>query len=139
MVRIAFLLLVAGLFPASLAVADRQATEKTEGYIDLDGDGINDNDPDNNGNSIPDQFESEDVDPEGAVRSILGNVFNSDVAFKDEIDLRTNSDKFGSLIFRTRGLPQRCRALATENEFDSGSETGITSGAAGCVGGVCIR
>ena len=114
-------------------------TEK-DNFVDLDGDGINDNESDNDGNRIPDKFEGKDIEFEtGEVRSILGNVFNSDKSMKADVDLRTNTDRFGSLAFKARGLPQRCQCFGTEDEFGSESGPGVASGTSGCVGGVCTR
>ena len=111
-------------------------------FVDFDGDGINDNESDNDGNSIPDCFENKDSITENSepeVRSILGNVFNSDKSFKNNIALRTNTDKFGSMAFKIRGIPQRCHGFGTVDEFGSGTAVGVSSSSSGCVGGVCIR
>ncbi len=122
--------------PGLTAEKDKEKTR----FVDLDGDGINDNEADKNGNTIPDRFEAlKDSGDDAAARSILGNVFNSDITRKTVEDLKTRSDKFGSLLFKTRGLPQRCCSFGTEDEFGQRSVAGISTGGTGCVGGVCVR
>ena len=132
-------MLALGLFISSAAFAEDNTKPA---FVDLDGDGIDDNETDNDGNSIPDCFEGKtntDSENSETVRSILGNVFNSDLTLTSSEDLRTNADKFGSLAFKTRGLPQRCLGFGTEDEFGSGSGIGLSSGSSGCAGGVCVR
>jgi hypothetical protein len=137
--RIIFLGLLILSFGLTLTIMAEEKTVQTE-FVDLDGDGIDDNETDNDGNNIPDCFEGKDVNFEPVeVRSILGNVFNSEKSLKDPVDLRTNTDKFGSLAFKARGLPQRCCGFGTEDEFGSESGLGISSGGGACAGGVCVR
>lgn len=137
--QIVFPVLLILSFGLTSSVMAEEMTAQTD-FVDLDGDGIDDNETDNDGNSIPDCFEGKDGDFEPVeVRSILGNVFNSEKSLKDPVDLRTNTDKFGSLAFKARGLPQRCCGFGTQDEFGSESGLGISSGSGGCAGGVCVR
>ncbi|MCP4567217.1 MAG: hypothetical protein GY841_06530, partial [FCB group bacterium] len=68
-------ILVCGfLFPVSAMTADFSTANI---FIDIDGDGFNDNNRDDNKNGIPDLFEPGEVVEEKRVKSVLGDVFNS--------------------------------------------------------------
>lgn len=124
------------LFAYAASVSNESDRKKTA-FVDRDGDGINDNNPDINGNGIPDLIESGNEKKE-PVQSLLGDVFNSAKMLEDIGDLRSNSDKFGSLSFKTRALTQRCRGFGSEqDEFGPGGGIGSMTG--GCVGGACLR
>jgi hypothetical protein len=105
-------------------------------YVDLDGDGFNDNIADNDENGIPDRYESESVEALAEMGSILGNVFNSEVNLDD---LYTKSEKFNMRKFKTRALEQRCQGLGTKDDFGPGNGIGLgaVAGGGGCAGGVC--
>lgn len=105
-------------------------------FVDLDGDGFDDNFADNNNNGIPDRYESKPAEKLAEMGSLLGNVFNTEVNLDD---LRTTSEKFDMREFRTRSLVQRCNGLGADNDFGPGNDIGLgaVSGAGGCAGGVC--
>jgi hypothetical protein len=104
-------------------------------YVDLDGDGFDDNIADNNENGIPDRFESKPAEALAEMSGLLGNVFNTDVNLDD---LRTKSEKFKMRKFKTRALKQRCQGLGAEDDFGSGGGLNLGSaGGGGCAGGVC--
>lgn len=118
------------LFPVSTPTADFSTANI---FIDIDGDGFNDNNRDDDKNGIPDRFEPGEVIKEKKVKSVLGDVFN---AHATEIpdDLLSKSGNFGTRKFETRGLWQCHRGLSSE-QFGPGN--GIGLGAAACAGGVC--
>ncbi len=105
-------------------------------YVDLDGDGFNDNIADNDDNGIPDRFESEPAEELAEMGSILGNVFNTEVNLTD---LYSTSEKFNMRKFKTRSLAQRCNGLGASDDFGPGNGIGLgaVSGGGGCAGGVC--
>ena len=106
-------------------------------YIDLDGDGFNDNFADNDDNSIPDRYESKASEKLAEMGSLLGNVFNAEISLDN---LRTTSQKFNMREFRTRSLVQRCNGLGAENDFGPGNGIGlgaVSGSGGGCAGGVC--
>ena len=121
----------------SIPCLGKTATSGTDSFIDLDGDGFNDNETDGNGNNIPDRFEPQKESDQPAVRSLLGNVFNSEKVSTNLDDLLSNSDKFGSRMFGARALPQRCHGFSLGDEF--GTASGIGGASGGCVGGACTR
>ena len=113
-----------------------EALPKTP-FVDLDGDGFNDNFADNNDNSIPDRYESKPVEKLAEMGSLLGNVFNTDVNLDE---LHTTSQKYKMREFRTRSLAQRCNGLGADIEFGPGNGIGlgaVSGGGGGCAGGVC--
>ena len=105
-------------------------------YVDLDGDGFNDNIADNDDNGIPDRFESEPTKELAEMGSILGNVFNTEVNLDE---LYSASEKFNMRKFKTRSLTQRCNGLGASDDFGPGNGIGLgaVSGGGGCAGGVC--
>lgn len=115
----------------------KTAASGADSFIDLDGDGFNDNETDSNGNNIPDRFEPKKESNQPAVRSLLGNVFNSEKVSVNMNDLLSNSDRFGSRMFGARSLPQRCHGFSSGDEF--GGASGIGGASGGCVGGACSR
>lgn len=121
----------------SVPCLGKPAASGTNSFVDLDGDGFNDSETDGNGNNIPDRFEPQKKSNEPAVRSLLGNVFNSEKVSTNLDDLLSNADKFGSRMFGARALPQRCHGFSLGDEF--GAASGIGGASGGCVGGACTR
>ena len=121
------------LFYAGLTGASEVSSRIS--FVDLDGDGFNDNFADDNDNAIPDRFESKTAPDSTETGSLLGDVFNIDVNLDE---LRTTTQKFKMRQFRTRSLVQRCRALGEEEAFGPVNDSGIGAvGGGGCAGGVC--
>jgi hypothetical protein len=113
--------------------------ESEEVFVDLDGDGFDDNIPDEDNNSIPDTAEDDKNLNENE-----GLLASSDSQFKpieglggfDLNSLLSNSEIFGKLKFLTRA--QSCYRGGFEAGSDFGPGNGIGLGAAsGCAGGVC--
>jgi hypothetical protein len=118
--------------------ADRISDDKPAPFIDLDGDGINDNAPDSNGDGIPDFSNPSKTMPKDRVNSALGDVFNSpEFASKSELDnLKSCCDRFAERKFKVRAMTLHRIGLNGTDPFGSG--IGIGSAASGaCAGGVC--
>jgi len=111
--------------------------EKTTKFVDMDGDGFDDNAVDDDNNSIPDQAEPEDDE------EFTQNTSSSSIAafqVPGEVDFSqflTNSEKFGERMFSTRA--QSCFRGGFDAGDNFGLGNGIGSGAisGGCPGGVC--
>jgi len=133
------LLLIALFLLPAVSVADKEKPKKAA-FVDLDGDGFNDNLADNNSDGIPDRYERGKSDASmPAIGSALGDVFNSDASMAGLEDLSSNEDRFGQRKFRTRSLSQRCHGFGAEQDFGPGNGIGCGSlgGHGGCAGGAC--
>lgn len=135
-----FIFLFAFLTLPSIASTANTEGAKKAAFVDLDGDGFNDNLADNNSDGIPDRYEwgKSDATPP-AVGSALGDVFNSNVSMAGIEDIRSNEEKFGQRKFRTQSLSQRCHGFGGEQDFGPGNGIGCGSlgGHGGCSGGAC--
>ncbi len=108
-------------------------------FVDLDGDGLNDNLPDLNHDGIPD-FDKVAQPAESFVsQSAIGDFLNSMESAVPQLDLvLDNSEGFRSLMFQARGLSQ-CRGGFSDNEgFGPGCGIGQGAMKSGCVGGACV-
>jgi hypothetical protein len=134
-----FLLLIIFLTAPPALSAEAVSAPKAA-FVDLDGDGFNDNLADNNSDGIPDRYEWGKTDTQlPAVGSALGDVFNSDISAAGLEDLRSNEEKFGQRKFWTQSLSQRCNGFGAEQDFGPGNGIGCGSlgGHGGCSGGAC--
>jgi hypothetical protein len=127
------------LYPISIASAEDDKTEKTV-FVDLDGDGFDDNAPDENGDGIPDEMKS--VKTEEAEQDIENSGQLSAFAPLQDLGEYTideylpNSERFGRLEFTTRAQSSFRGGFDIDENFGPGN--GIGSGAiSGCAGGVC--
>jgi len=127
------------LLPASTASAEDEAVEQ-KAYVDLDGDGFDDNAPDENSDGIPDDVESgkskiDEHSFEGG-EQIAAFTPLQDIGQYNIDEYLPNSEIFGRLKFSTRAQSSFRGGFDIGNNF--GSETGIGCGAlSGCAGGVC--
>ncbi len=114
-------------------------------YADLDGNGINDNIPDSDGDGIPDPA---DPDYEGVIEvSANANESGDFVNFAEGISLidtapvyLNHSQHFGVLDFSVRNLSENRIGFDCDDCFGSDLGIGIGSGGGGggaCAGGVC--
>jgi hypothetical protein len=113
--------------------------EEIKPYVDMDGDGFNDNAPDEDGDGIPDAADPDFIPVETEETNMVGLIKFGEVLKKAGLieDYSTNLQKFGQLNFCTRALSKnRCGFDAGD---DFGSEgIGIGGGSSGgCAGGVC--
>lgn len=113
-----------------------------ESFIDLDGDGFNDNAEDQDLDGIPNDVDPDYVKPEPQHASEFEDYFAlDDVPGAPKIDLSilNNAQRFCRLQMSVRSLAQCRGAFESANEFGVGD--GIGSGAVGggvCQGGVCV-
>ena len=108
-------------------------------YVDMDGDGFNDNASDEDGDAIPDAADPDYVPIPPENESMTGHINFGETLKAVGLmeDFSTNIHKFGKLDFFTRAMAQnRCG-------FDAGADFGSEgigiggSSSGGCVGGVC--
>ncbi len=121
---------------AVLAAGQAPASDPPS-FVDLDGDGFNDNDPDVDGNGIPDQFERGYVPPvdEKESAGIFANLQAPPPTVEGPMLFETNKDAFGRRSFLTRNMcDNRC---AFDADFGSGLGIAVAAGGA-CAGGVCF-
>jgi len=112
---------------------------KARSYVDMDGDGFNDNAQDEDGDGIPDSADPDFIPVEAEENSMVGLINFGESLKKAGLaeDYSTNLQNFGKLNFCTRALSKnRCGFDAGD---DFGSEgIGIGGGSSGgCAGGVC--
>ncbi len=125
----ATLVLLLGLALLCLPMGNAIAAETT--FVDLDGDGFDDNQNDANGDGIPDEFApgyiapATDV-PSGDIFAGLGESTPAPVA-------SSSVEIFGLRSFNTRGIAS-CRF---DFEADFAAGLGVAVGGR-CVGGVCF-
>ncbi len=136
------ILLAVGLFfcgPPQFIQAE--SAKSSEIFVDLDGDGFDDNCSDEDSDGIPNDADS-DYEPMPAGESYhTEHIIDFGQTIQDiglSADLTTNSQRFGKRQFKTRGLViSRCGFDANAG-FGSGNEIGIgVSSGGGCAGGVC--
>ncbi len=125
------------LSPKFLLAEKSETTEAT--YIDLDGDGINDNAPDSDGDGIIDVAESGfrpgQFDTEPANMGIV-SFETSSVGISADPSL--NSGKFSSLNKNCRLLSSNRGGFGIGDQFGPGNGIGIGAvSSGGCAGGVC--
>ena len=134
--------LIAGLALWSLPQAIMaEETQATAVFIDLDGDGFDDNYGDEDGDGIPNEADS-DFEPLSEEHyADDDNIINFGETIKEiglSADLTTNSQEFGKRQFRTRNLILNRCGFDSNCGFGSGNEIGIgVSSGGGCAGGVC--
>ena len=102
-------------------------------FIDLDGDGFNDNSPDLNGDGIPDELAPGYVAPADNTSDagiFAGMEFQ---AVEAPVLPETAKEGFGRLSFSTRSISKFRSAF----DSDFGSGLGFSVGGSACAGGVC--
>ena len=107
-------------------------------FVDLDGDGLNDNVRDLDRDGIPD-FRKE-MAPEPPLITLRGgtNFFKAiEPSDSDASLFLSNSERFGYLKFCTRALSQCRSGLSSGEDFGSGFGIGQSTSSGGCAGGVC--
>ncbi|NIP41156.1 MAG: hypothetical protein GWN61_00280 [candidate division Zixibacteria bacterium] len=125
-------------FGGSVLHAENNA-ESEEVFVDLDGDGFNDNIPDEDNNSIPDKAEDDKYSDQAEGSELMASAEFKPIESLGDFDpssLLSNSELFGQLKFVTRA--QSCFRGGFEAGSDFGPGNGIGLGAvSGCAGGVC--
>jgi hypothetical protein len=128
-------LILAPAVPAAAAGSEKAAAI----VVDFDGDGIDDNLADLDGNTIPDRFERTPAAPaeEPAPQGVLGNVFDTGYTPPAETESADHAAAFGERQFPTRGIPPHRAGFGADEKFGPGNDIGIGSLTSGCAGGVC--
>jgi hypothetical protein len=106
-------------------------------FVDLDGDGFNDNASDADNNSIPDEAESNhdtEVEPENAFLAFKPIESIGDFDLSSLLD---NSEKFGKLKALTSAISCCRGGLEPGESFGPGNGIGSGAVAGGCPGGIC--
>lgn len=108
-------------------------------FVDLDGDGLNDNLPDLNHNGIPDFDKVAQPEESFVSQSDIGDFLNSLESAVPQLDLvLDNPDGFRSLMFQARGLPQCRGGFGDDENFGPGYGIGQGAMKSGCAGGACV-
>lgn len=133
LIPLMFLALV--LTPSLCYATDDGTVESLEPFVDLDGDGFNDNLDDSNGDGIPDRYSSTQQVAETVVEAIedifvLGNDPGSFITPEP-----SNCSVYGKLKFTVRGITAWRLGLDAGDSFGPESQGGGTG--THCVGGVC--
>lgn len=139
-----------GAFSAALAMLALMLTPTTPAsaaetakaaaiVVDFDGDGIDDNLADLDGNTIPDRFERTPAAPaeEPAPEGVLGNVFDAGYTPPVETEEADHAAAFGARQFPTRAIAPHRAGFGADEKFGPGNDIGIGSLSSGCAGGVC--
>ena len=118
--------------------AEQAALPAHSRFVDLDGDGLNDEISDLNQDGIP------DFGNDPSLKSLLPDpdevtdFFKSiDAKYSASEAFLSNSERFGLLRFCTRALSQSRGGFGSSDDFGPGSGIGQRTSAGACAGGVC--
>jgi hypothetical protein len=108
-------------------------------FVDLDGDGFNDNAPDKNNDGIPDMAGPEYLNDGRADFEAEEGIIDFGACLPLSDELLANSTRFNRRRFGARDLLQNRCGYDCDEAFGSGSGIGIGSvrRSGGCEGGVC--
>jgi hypothetical protein len=121
--------------PAPVMAAEPAAAKAV--FVDFDGDGIDDNLADLNGDGIPDRFEKKaTASAEAAPQGVLGNVFETTSAMA-AVESADRAEAFSERQFPTRAIVPHRAGFGADEKFGPGNDIGIGSLTSGCAGGVC--
>lgn len=107
-----------------------------ESYVDLDGDGFDDNTPDIDNNGIPDRFEISGKNETNPIEVASVSFFANLEKSSPTVLLLSASEKFSLRKFSCRTL-DKCRSNL-DSDFSGGIGFGNASGGGACAGGVCF-
>lgn len=122
--------------PLSHLYADDSENSKPA-FVDLDGDGFNDNAADADNNSIPDAAESDHNSNTESGSAFLAFKPIESMGNFDLSSLLGNSEKFGKLKAAVSALSCCRGGLEPAENFGPGNGIGSGAVAGGCPGGVC--
>jgi hypothetical protein len=110
----------------------KDTAKNVEVFVDLDGDGFDDNESDVNKDGVPDL-----VCPVDALQTSTSasDIFGGSSSTPTKATKKTNSQHFGLRSFSTRA--QCVNRSGLKNGFPDEIGTGTTAGSAACPGGVC--
>lgn len=107
-------------------------------FVDIDGDGINDNNPDSNADGIPDKATANLTAPTSEIASALGDQFAlANTSIPSIVEYQTRCQRFAALKFGVRTLAQHRIGFISADQFGPGNGMGASGASGGCAGGVC--
>ncbi len=123
--------------PEDLPAEQRMSVSDTR-FVDLDGDGLNDNIADQNDDGIPDFGKKVVSQRHFTVRGVTTDLFKGLETHQAPTELYlSKSDRFRSLKFCTRSLAQCRGGFTSGDEFGPGNGIGQGALSGHCAGGVC--
>lgn len=134
----ALVFILGGVAQAEQPPGEKTGPPQNRRFVDLDGDGLNDNVRDLDHDGIPD-FRRE-MTPEPPLITLRGatNIFKEIELSDSDVSLfLSNSERFGYLRFCTRALSQCRSGFGSSEEFGPGSGIGQSTSSGGCAGGIC--
>ena len=123
----------------SLGLTAQESATTDQLFVDLDGDGINDNAPDLNDDGIPDKCQRQkgaDVQTPNDRFAMFASDLRAGMVLP-ELSSEPSSQRFGRRFFTTRGLQRFRTSFEAGLGFDSGIGLGSASGGSACAGGLC--
>ncbi len=134
----AALMALAIILPGATVVSAAESEAAKTVFVDFDGDGIDDNLADLNGNGIPDRFEKQPPSTtETAPQGVLGNIFEATTVPIPAGESADRAMAFGEREFPTRAIAPHRAGFGADEKFGPGNDIGIGSMTSGCAGGVC--
>jgi len=130
--------ILGGVAQAEQPPGEKTGPPQNRRFVDLDGDGLNDNVRDLDHDGIPD-FRKETA-PEPPLITLRGatNIFKAIEPSDSDVSLfLSNSERFGHLRFCTRALSQCRSGFASSEDFGPGNGIGQGALSGNCVGGIC--
>ena len=140
--QVALLVILVTFFCIPVLAEDPAGEEEAQPvdsrFVDLDGDGLNDNIPDQNHDGIPDFKKKEPPQQRLTMRGGATGIFARMKAIEaPSTPSLSNSVRFRQLKFCTRSLSQCRGGFASGEEFGPGNGIGQGALSGNCVGGIC--
>jgi hypothetical protein len=134
-----FMLIAVWLCLSSPGLMAQESAAVDQLFVDLDGDGINDNSLDLNDDGIPDKYQRQKSTDLQTLNDRFA-MFASDLRagmVLPELSSAPSSQRFGRRFFITRGVQRFRSSFEAGLGFDSGIGLGSASGGSACAGGLC--
>jgi hypothetical protein len=107
-------------------------------FIDLDGDGLDDNIADGNKDGIPDFHQNAPSEEPLTLRGAVPDMFKGLQTSAPSTNLYLSKlERFNSLKFCSRALSQCRSGLGSGDNFGPGVGIGQSTSGGGCAGGIC--
>ncbi len=120
--------------------AEKASPPQNARFIDLDGDGLNDNVRDLDHDGIPDFGKGTALEPPVMTLRGAADFFKAIEPSDTDSDMGlflSNSERFEQLKFCTRALSQCRSGFGSTEEFGPGVGIGQSTSSGGCAGGIC--
>jgi hypothetical protein len=141
--RLTIALTALGLILGAVAQSEQLPGEKAgppqnNRFVDLDGDGLNDNVRDFDHDGIPDFRKETAPEPPLITLRSATNIFKAIEPSDSDVSLfLSNSERFEHLKFCTRALSQCRSGFGSSEEFGPGIGIDRSTSTGGCAGGIC--